>query len=121
MLNSRSERTAVPPAPPASPDAVGAAGVAQPGLHARQPLQQLAQAPGETVAGPTQARVLGPTAIVMGLPEGLTRLRQDVLLLGAAGRRLQQFDHAIQFGGRQSVAAQGGDHFGLVAGRQPHQ
>ncbi|MBP0628137.1 lipopolysaccharide heptosyltransferase I [Cupriavidus sp. AcVe19-1a] len=29
MLNSRSERTAVPPAPPPSPDAVGAAGVAQ--------------------------------------------------------------------------------------------
>ncbi|MFJ4289052.1 lipopolysaccharide heptosyltransferase I [Cupriavidus sp. NPDC089707] len=30
MLNSRSERTAVPPAPPPSPDAVGAAGMAQP-------------------------------------------------------------------------------------------
>ncbi|MBP0634014.1 MULTISPECIES: lipopolysaccharide heptosyltransferase I [unclassified Cupriavidus] len=29
MLNSRSERTAVPPTPPPSPDAVGAAGVAQ--------------------------------------------------------------------------------------------
>ena len=65
---------------------LGQSRVAQPVGHAAQGIEQVAQLPGQAIAGRAQAQVAARPWHALGLQQGLARPGQNELFLLGAGR-----------------------------------